>query len=299
MTLDTAPRERFVEANGLRHHVLEWGAPDSADVFVLCHGFLDLAWGFATLAPRLARAGYRVLACDFRGHGESGWVPPGGYYYFPDYVLDLHALLPQLVRAPFHLLGHSMGGTVSTLFAATHAASVRTLVLMEGLGPSGDAPERAPHRMKSWLESVPSARREPVQLRDLDEAYARLRARHRSVGEPLLRLLAERSTSAHPSGRGLTWRFDPLHRTRSPIPFDPTRFMHFVSDIEAPTLLVYGEHGFKTADDDARRERLRSAQCVEIRGAGHMLHWTHDEEIAAHVLAHAGRSASTAQGARS
>ncbi|MDB4972851.1 MAG: hypothetical protein JWN48_1192, partial [Myxococcaceae bacterium] len=35
-------RERFVQANGLTHHVVEWGPADADEVVVLCHGYLDL-----------------------------------------------------------------------------------------------------------------------------------------------------------------------------------------------------------------------------------------------------------------
>lgn len=274
------PRERFLSANGLTHHVLEWGEP-SAPPIVLCHGFLDLAWGFAALGPLLAEAGCRAIALDFRGHGESGRVPEGGYYYFPDYVRDLHELAPQLTDGPFHLLGHSMGGSVATLFTATHPGLVRTLALLEGMGPPPEPEERAPARMKSWLEQTASARtQDGARLPDLEAAYERLSRRHPQVSPALLRLLAEKSTCAHESGSGLTWRFDPLHRTRSPIPFDAQRFRYFLQQIDVPTCVVSGERGFRNGEDEARIALLRNARHTVLEGAGHMLHWTHAREVA-------------------
>ena len=83
-----SPRERFVPANGLRHHVVEWGEPDAPTV-LLAHGFLDLAWSFRDVAQRLAERGFRCVAWDWRGHGESEHIGAGGYYHFADYVLDL------------------------------------------------------------------------------------------------------------------------------------------------------------------------------------------------------------------
>lgn len=279
------PSERWVFANGLRHHVLSWGDPQSDDTIVLCHGFLDLAWGFATLAPLLARAGLYVLSCDFRGHGESDHVPAGGYYYFPDYVRDLHELSPQLCERPFHLLGHSMGGTVSALFAATHPERVRTLSLLEGLGPPAEAAARAPSRMKRWLESATAVRsQEAKQLLGLDAAYERLRARHGEVDESLLRLLSQRSTKSHPSGSGLTWRFDPLHLTPSPVAFDAERFQHFLGKIEAPTLVLDGARGLFGSEHAERRKLLRDVRYACLASAGHMLHWTHASEVAELVL---------------
>jgi pimeloyl-ACP methyl ester carboxylesterase len=281
------PRERLVHANGLSHHVVEWGDAHARETIVLCHGFLDLAWGFAELGPLLAAGGYRVLAFDFRGHGESGRTPEGSYYHFPDYVLDMQELLPLLVNGAFHLLGHSMGGTASTMYAATHPASIRTLSLLEGLGPGAEAAERALPRLKSWLDTAVVARREgPAKLRDLDDAYRRLSARHRRVGPAFLRLLAEKSTEPHPSGEGLAWRFDPLHRTLSPVSFDRGRFLDCLAAIEAPVLVLQGEHGFRASDDPERIARLASHEHAIVEGAGHMLHWTHGIEVGRLVLEH-------------
>ena len=60
------PSSRSVVANGLRHHVLEWDGGGRTTVLCL-HGFLDLAWAFHRVAPRLAQAGFHVLAPDLRG----------------------------------------------------------------------------------------------------------------------------------------------------------------------------------------------------------------------------------------
>jgi pimeloyl-ACP methyl ester carboxylesterase len=271
-------REHRVRANGLEHHVLEWGSP-AGEAIVLCHGFLDLAFGFARLASLLSD--YRVLALDFRGHGESDSVPEGGYYHFPDYVLDLHQLLPQLVREPFHLVGHSMGGTVCAMYAATHA--VRTLSMLDSLGVGQEDASRAPKRLANWLEQA-SAPRAPALLRDLDDAVARLRKRHPAVDEPFLRALAAHATCPHEGG--LTWRFDPLHRTLSPVAFDAQRFDHMLQAIEAPTLVLMGQRGMRTPDHHERVTSLRRPTWHEIPDAGHMLHWTHAEEVAKHLRAH-------------
>src|SRR4051812_44019901 len=130
-----SPIERTIEANNLRHHVLEWnpGATSAASVVIL-HGFLDLAWSFERLALPLAEH-YHVIVPDFRGHGDSEQVGRGGYYYFPDYTADLAHLLPQLTRKTLYLVGHSMGGIVASYFAGAFPARVARLALLEGIGP--------------------------------------------------------------------------------------------------------------------------------------------------------------------
>ena len=92
------PREKFVYSLGLPIHYLEWGEPDGEPI-VLIHGYLDLAHSWralvAALEKKLSRARW-IIAPDCRGHGDSGWVGAGGYYYFPDYVLDLDCIAREL-----------------------------------------------------------------------------------------------------------------------------------------------------------------------------------------------------------
>ena len=279
------PTEAWIEANGLRHHVLTWNA-EGAPAMVLCHGFLDLAWSFHPLAQRLAAAGLRVLALDWRGHGETDWVGAGGYYHFADYVLDLHALMPALrgEAGEAHLVGHSMGGTAAALYAGTHPGALSTLTLIEGLGPPAFT-GAAPDKMVAWLESVDRLRaRGEKPIRDHNEAVRRLWAQTPALPEELARFLAEKATAR--SGEGLRWRFDPLHRTTSPLPFARDAFVSFLSRIDVPALIVSGGRGFRTEDHAERVAALRSAREVEIPDVGHMIHWLAPDALAGAILDH-------------
>ena len=63
-------RQRTVDSHGLAIAVNEWGAPD-APPLVLVHGGFDFAGTFDVFAPMLADGGWRVVAWDHRGHGDS------------------------------------------------------------------------------------------------------------------------------------------------------------------------------------------------------------------------------------
>jgi pimeloyl-ACP methyl ester carboxylesterase len=278
------PSERRLKVNGLQHRVLIWNDHASPTV-VLCHGFLDLAWSFHAVAQVLCAAGLRVVAFDWRGHGETERVGPGGYYHFADYVLDLHELMPLVASGGVHLVGHSMGGTAVALYAGTHPKVPRTLTLIEGLGPptfAGDPVDK----MTAWLESIDRfRRREQVPMRDLSDAVKRLRAQTAELPAELAYFLAEKSTQPAPEG-GLLWRFDPLHRTTSPAPFSAEAFLSFLERIEAPTLVVSGSHGFRTEDHGERVKALRSAREIEIAGVGHMIHWLKPNELGRVIVEH-------------
>ncbi|MCB9597171.1 MAG: alpha/beta hydrolase [Sandaracinaceae bacterium] len=275
--------ERWHLANGLRHHALVWNDAGKKTL-VCCHGFLDLAWSFRPFAEIVAAAGLRVVAFDWRGHGETQHVGAGGYYHFADYVLDLHQLMPVLSSGEVHLLGHSMGGTACSLYAATHPGVVKTLTLVEGLGPPTFEGHPA-DKMRSWLDSVDRGmRREPRGLTDLADAVKRMRATNPELGLELAYFLAEKATEE--TEDGLRWRFDPLHRTTAPGVFSADTFRQFLGRVDAPTLHVRGGRGFATEDHDARLAALPNAREEVIEGVGHMIHQLAAEALGELVLAH-------------
>ncbi|HJL04825.1 MAG TPA: alpha/beta hydrolase [Polyangiaceae bacterium LLY-WYZ-15_(1-7)] len=284
-------RERVVRANGLAHHVLSWEA--EGPTVLLAHGFLDLGWSWRWVAERLQAAGYRCVAWDWRGHGETEHVGAGGYYHFPDYVLDLDELLPQLrlMDEPVHLIGHSMGGTVSTMFAGLRSDRLASLTLVEGLGPPAWELEKAPTKFEAWLSSVAKVRgrRRPPRPLSLDECLRRMRMQNPQLDEEKGRFLAEKATrpAEGEEGEGRLWRFDRLHRTTSPMPFRVEIFGAFLERIAVPTLVVLGEKGFRLPDEAERYGRLADHEVVEIAGAGHMLHWEKPDELADAWLAFA------------
>ena len=77
---ENEPEDRFVDANGLRFHYLEWGDPSNPTVLML-HGVSQQAhsWDFISLP---LSPDYHVIALDQRGHGDSDWAADG------DYTLD-------------------------------------------------------------------------------------------------------------------------------------------------------------------------------------------------------------------
>lgn len=266
----TTASETTLTANGIRHRVLRWGEGPVA--VVLCHGFLDVAWSFDSLASRLVRAGFSVASFDWRGHGGSGWIGEGGYYHFPDYVLDLDELLPQLSDSAVHLVGHSMGGSACAMFAAARPERIRTLALVEGIGPPELEPRGPAKRLRAWLDGVARVRGKPPRpMADVDAAIRRMRVQNPELGDELGAFLVDKSTTAVEGG--IQWTFDPLHKTFAPRPFDAARFGEVLEAIEAPTLVVSGENGFRLPDEKARVARLRSCEHVVIPDVGHMVHW--------------------------
>lgn len=287
------PAETRKKANGLEHHVLEWGRSNEGIPIVLAHGFMDHAWSFQWLAGQLAQT-RRVFAFSWRGHGETDRIGPGGYYHFPDYVLDLHELIPQLAER-YHLFGHSMGGTACALFAGTQPRGLVSLTLAEGLGPPAGPLDQGADRLADFVKSVRNLRsRTSAPIADLDDAMRRLKSRHGELDSARLRFLAEKGT--HPRGSELEWHFDPLHRTTSPTPFSLESFRALLSRIAVPVLVMSGDRGFRTTDHADRVARIADARELVIEDVGHMLHWFAVETVASALLAHTAAAESSPPG---
>lgn len=284
-----------VSANGLEHHaILFSSANDAGPTVVLVHGFMDAAGTWDRVAPALAAAGLRVVALDMRGFGEGPRVPRGGYYHFADYVFDLADVVDAISPdAPVMLVGHSMGGTITTLFSGTYPERVTKLVTMEGLGPPDMPFEMGPHRMRAWIDGVRKMRaREPGTL-TLDEARRRLAANHPNVPPDVLEHRLPHLVRDAGDGR-VAWRFDPLHRTTSPVPFFTALFTEFAKKVTCPVLFVSGgPTGFHPPDEEARLAAYPNLTRAVIDDAGHMMHWTRPDDVARVLLDHFGRGNSS------
>lgn len=96
---------------------------------VLLHG-LTATRRYVLHGSALARAGYRLVSYDARGHGESSPAPEGGGYGYDALADDLRVVLSD--RAPGGkqiLVGHSMGCHTAVAHALDHADEVAALVL--------------------------------------------------------------------------------------------------------------------------------------------------------------------------
>ena len=107
----------YIDNNGCRIHVVDAG---EGPVVVLCHGFPELWLSWRHQIPALVAAGFRVLAPDMRGHGESGVPLPVEEYSVLHTVGDVMAVLDALGIDRAIIVGHDAGTT-----CAYHAALMR------------------------------------------------------------------------------------------------------------------------------------------------------------------------------
>lgn len=280
----TEPREHFIESQGLPIHYLEWGVPKGAPL-VLVHGYLDLAYSWRCFVNALQQRQNRdlwIVAPDCRGHGDSGWVGAGGYYHFPDYVLDLEGVVRALGAERINLIGHSMGGTVSFLYSGAHPDRVEKLVLIEGIGPIGMEFTDAPLRMAKWIGEVHDRGRNHFRTYTSVEAGAQqLQLTNRRLGNTFALELAHAAMKQNDNGKWV-WKFDPLHRTIAPQPFYTAQALEFFRRIQCPVLIVDGKESrqIRRTDKQQRYNAIAHRQFATIAAAGHMVHHDQPESLA-------------------
>ena len=128
---DVRYRSRQTVVRSLRFHFEEWGEPGQPEVLLL-HGGNQSAHSWDLVSLHLADR-YHVLALDQRGHGDSEWARD------QDSSIEAKAddavafLEDQGVESPV-IMGHSMGGMVTTSLALAHPGLARALVLVD-VGP--------------------------------------------------------------------------------------------------------------------------------------------------------------------
>jgi pimeloyl-ACP methyl ester carboxylesterase len=211
----------------------------------------------------------------------------GGYYYFPDYVHDLADVVDALVPADsrLFLVGHSMGGSVATLYAGAFPERPSSLAVLEGAGPPPAKPDDAPAAMRRWIDEVRLLRsRAERTLASRSDALRRLTINHPLVSQDVLRTRIDALARATPDG-GLTWKADPLHVTRGPIPFSAEGWMAFAGSVTCPVLFVSGgPKGWHPPDEDARIGSFKTLERAELPDAGHMMHWSAPEALSSLLL---------------
>lgn len=122
-------QSEFIEANGIRFHYLTDGA---GPLVLLLHGFPQSSYEYRHLVPALARAGYRAVAPDMRGFGETTRPERIEDYALQTLGDDVAALVDAFGEPKAHVLGHEWGGIVAAEAALSHPEQVDRLILVNG-----------------------------------------------------------------------------------------------------------------------------------------------------------------------
>ncbi|XP_071335788.1 bifunctional epoxide hydrolase 2 isoform X2 [Trachinotus anak] len=109
---------------GVRTHFVEMG---SGPPVVLCHGFPESWYSWRHQIPAVAAAGFRVLALDMKGYGESTAPPDIEEYSQEQLCKDLITFLDKMSIPQVTLVGHDWGGALVWTMAQYFPERVRAV----------------------------------------------------------------------------------------------------------------------------------------------------------------------------
>jgi len=240
------------------------GDPDGWPVLFL-HGGGQTRHAWGSTADTVAAQGWRTVALDLRGHGDSDWAPNGDYS-FTAFCADCVAVCDKLGKPPV-LVGASLGGMSAMLAEGTSDRPVSSGLVLVDITPrtNADGIRRITEFMRSGFDGFDTLEAAAEAI----AAYTPQRTK-RVNPEGLKKVLRQR-------GDRWYWHWDPLVIAQERTEVVPDRLIGLldaaVSNIHVPTMLVWG-----LLSDVVTREgvdellaRIPGATVVEVDGAAHMI----------------------------
>lgn len=275
----SASIESVLSADGVRLSVEALEGPSGSAVLLL-HGGGQTRGAWGQTASALAESGWRTVAVDFRGHGDSQWSPEGNYST-DAFAADV-ASVARWAQSPVILVGASLGG-ISALLAVAENPSipVEGIVLV-------DVAHRFDH--EGAMRIVDFMRSRLDGFSDADEAAQAVAAYlpHRSppARSGLDRNLRERGGKLH-------WHWDPALLEISGELLVPTgaqrneqAMRQVIQGLSAPVRLVRGADS-EVITHEIAREFLtlnEGADLVEVPDARHMVAGDRNDRFTAAIL---------------
>lgn len=271
-------RAYTVDAGGVAIAVHEWG-DEAAPPLFLVHGGFDFAGTYDVFAPMLAERGWRVIAWDQRGHGDSAHTQ---LYSWEADLRDALAVFASVTDRPVPVIGHSKGGALMIQLADAHPYRFSHIVNLDGIPFRRPIPDVAEHErtrllsdeVAGWLDHrrrTADLSRKPGTLDELAERRARMNPR---LDHGWLRYLV--SVGARHDADGWRWKIDPSLRFGGFGPWRPEWSMLRLPALSMPFLGILATElemmGWGTTADDVRPFLPLRGRVEELDGAGHFVH---------------------------
>ncbi len=244
-------------STGLRLHYAERG-DRGGEAIIFLHGYSDSWFSFSRVLPLLSPE-YHAFALTERGHGDSD--KPECCYTLDDFAADVDAFMDAVGVEEATLVGSSGGGFMAQQVAVSYPHRVSRLVLM------GTAAEGSAFRGASELGEAVRTLEDPVPpefVREFQQS---------TIIEPVPEEFFETVISESLKLPARVWRdyFEGVvHADAIPL-----------REIEAPTLILWGEHDpYPPREEQERLAReIPDATLKIYPESSHAMHWERPEEV--------------------
>lgn len=283
-------RSRRHDADGVGIAVYEWGR-ESDPVLFLVHGGSDFAGTFDVFAPKMVAGGWRVVAWDHRGHGDSDHA---ALYSWDADIRDALSVMSSITRSPAPVVAHSKGGALMMQLAEASPYRISRIVNIDGMPSKRRMPDVPDHDQSrllaadiaSWLDhrhDAPTAVRKPGSLEDLAARRAKMNPRL-----PIEWLEYLVTIGARHDGDGWRWKLDPTMRFGGFGPWRPEWSSLRMAALTVPFLGLLGTvdepMGWGARARDVLPWIPRGGRLEVLEGVGHFIHIEEPERVATMVL---------------
>jgi pimeloyl-ACP methyl ester carboxylesterase len=272
------PAPAFLDgAPGVRLAADTFGEAGARTVLLL-HGGGQTRHAWRATGASLADAGWRAIAVDLRGHGESTHPRPPAYA-LDDFVADVRAAIAQIADAPI-VIGASLGGIAGLLAIAEGPVAPAAGIVLVDVAHRFQA--RGGRRIVGFMEQHPEGFASLSAAADAVAAYLPHRARPSDTA-------GLRHNLRYHAGRW-SWHWDPeiLAWARETIS-DPARLSDRLTGAAArlsvPCLLVRGAESDVVTPAIAREflELAATASLAEVPRAAHMVAGDNNDAFSAAI----------------
>ena len=101
---------------------------DSDKNIIIVHGFLGMGDNWKSHANKIAESGFKVHLIDLRNHGKSFW---SNEFSFDLMVEDIYEYISHHKISNFYMIGHSMGGNITMLFANNYPELLKKIIIVD------------------------------------------------------------------------------------------------------------------------------------------------------------------------
>lgn len=283
-------RTRRLEADGVGIAVYEWGH-ESDPVLFMVHGGSDFAGTFDVFAPKIAAHGWRVVAWDARGHGDSDHAP---LYSWDADIRDALAVMTSVTDSPAPVVAHSKGGALMMQLIEASPYRVSRMVNIDGMPSKRRMPDVPDHdqsrllagEIGSWLDyrhDAPTAIRKPGSLEELAQRRAKMNPR---LSIEWLEYLV--TIGARHDADGWRWKLDPTMRFGGFGPWRPEWSALRMVSLPIPFLGILGTvdepMGWGARARDVLPWIPQGGRLEVLEDIGHFIHIEDPERVGALVL---------------
>ncbi|XP_068141700.1 probable serine hydrolase [Drosophila tropicalis] len=273
-----------------------WGSRNRQPIIAL-HGWQDNCGSFDRLCP-LFSAEYSVLAIDLPGHGKSSHYPQGmQYFIFWDGICLIRRIVRKFNWQNVILLGHSLGGALTFMYAASFPDEVAKLINIDIAGPTVRGVKRMAEGTGKALdkfldyETLPASKLPCYSYDEMIKLV--LDAYDGSVDETAVKVLMKRGMQVNPNRPGASEGYLFARDLRLKVSllgmFTAEQTKAYARQIRCKVLNIRGIPGMKFEMPEVYadviailKEHAKSVVYVEVPGTHH-LHLVTPERVAPYI----------------